>query len=252
LLMIPSSLGNEGYSQKKQWWNILFNGGWGLDIGLPYDLCWFDCFLPYFRQNRCGFLLELLRPPIFQIFQFAKHREQALWVHDGLAWLVSPNKPLFEIDNNIFGIQKGGESATVWPKPILQNHWRELFPNMNGIIILNSLLIVLNCKNIVLKKEHPDRKLNLARAKKGKPPLFAYHTLHVKVPTMRTEADGEDADSGRTQRVHLCRGHFKTYTEDKPLFGKYTGRYWWPWMVRGDKKKGLVIKDYNIEAGELP
>jgi hypothetical protein len=50
-------------------------------------------------------------------------------------------------------------------------------------------------------------------------------------------------------RVHLCHGHFKNYTEGNPLFGKYTGRYWWQPFVRGNKKKGVVMKDYLVKSG---
>jgi len=47
-------------------------------------------------------------------------------------------------------------------------------------------------------------------------------------------------------RVHMCRGHFKEYTEDHRLFGKYTGLYWWQPYVRG-QKEGIVIKDYEVK-----
>ena len=48
------------------------------------------------------------------------------------------------------------------------------------------------------------------------------------------------------QRVHLCRGHFKEYTNENPLFGKHVGRFWWQPMVRGDKKRGVLNKDYDV------
>jgi hypothetical protein len=46
--------------------------------------------------------------------------------------------------------------------------------------------------------------------------------------------------------LHICRGHFKTFTEEARLFGKYTGTYWWPAHVRGSVDEGVVEKDYRV------
>ena len=55
------------------------------------------------------------------------------------------------------------------------------------------------------------------------------------------------AKTGEKLRGHIARGHWKNYTEDKPLFGKLVGTYWWESQFRGSKKKGVVIKDYELE-----
>ncbi len=46
--------------------------------------------------------------------------------------------------------------------------------------------------------------------------------------------------------LHICRAHFAHYTEEHPLFGKYTRTFYKPMHVRGSLKEGLVIKDYDI------
>ena len=48
--------------------------------------------------------------------------------------------------------------------------------------------------------------------------------------------------------LHICRGHFKTFTSDAPLLGRFTGTYWWTPQVRGSKSAGTVIKDYRVTA----
>lgn len=48
----------------------------------------------------------------------------------------------------------------------------------------------------------------------------------------------------------LVRGHFKTYTEEAPLFGKLTGTFWVPSHARGDASLGLAEKDYNLLGRE--
>lgn len=105
------------------------------------------------------------------------------------------------------------------------------------------LLELLECKNILTVNNHPDQRINKKRTKKGKMPLFSYKTLVIKPTGKKQESIKKDLWNNR---VHLCRGHFKTYTDDNPLFGKFTGRYWWQPCVRGNKKKGVIHKDYVI------
>jgi hypothetical protein len=47
--------------------------------------------------------------------------------------------------------------------------------------------------------------------------------------------------------LNMCRGHFKTYVSEGPLFGKYTGTYWRDQFMRGDSRSGVVLKDYKIK-----
>lgn len=126
---------------------------------------------------------------------------------------------------------------------------REIRAESKGMYVFRNTLLctllLLNCKNIVTEKHEAPERLNKKRQKAGKPPLFSYHTLAVKVPGEST-ASKSGAKTGITQRLHLCRGHFKHFTKDKPLFGKLEGLYWWQPHVRGEKKKGVVMKDYHL------
>jgi hypothetical protein len=68
------------------------------------------------------------------------------------------------------------------------------------------------------------------------------------MPRVNARGDG-DSKGAWTNRVHLCRGHFATYTDQAPLFGKYVGRFWIPPHARGDRARGIVIKDYEVHHG---
>jgi hypothetical protein len=46
------------------------------------------------------------------------------------------------------------------------------------------------------------------------------------------------------------RGHFKTYTAERPLLGRFTGTYWWQPHLAGKNTSALVEKDYAIEANQ--
>ena len=115
--------------------------------------------------------------------------------------------------------------------------------------ILNITLataMLLNCKNITTEKIPAPEALNKKRRKSGKQELFDYHVLNVVVPSEKR--DYQEATTPLSHnRVHLCRGHFKEYTAEHPLFGHYTGLYWWQPHVRGQNKDGVVIKDYNVK-----
>jgi len=62
---------------------------------------------------------------------------------------------------------------------------------------------------------------------------------------LRTE--GQVATVGLQKALHICRGHFKTYDE-KPLFGRLKGTFWWPQTLRGSANQGVVLKDYAVKA----
>jgi len=114
--------------------------------------------------------------------------------------------------------------------------------------LLNFALMLLNTKNITTIDNPPPARLNKKRVKNGKQPLFTYKTLRLQLPAKkRRKGSGPAMATNNTTRLHLCRGHFKTYTEDKPLLGKFTGRYWWQPHARGDKSQGVVMKDYEVK-----
>lgn len=108
-------------------------------------------------------------------------------------------------------------------------------------------LLMLHTKNITTHKIRAPHKLNKARLKKNKPPTFDYYILKIKVPG-KTNIYLTVGKSDKENRYHWCRGHLRFYTVEKPLFGKYPGLFWIPAHARGSKQKGMVFKDYEVEA----
>ena len=89
----------------------------------------------------------------------------------------------------------------------------------------------------------------------GKPQKAAqrgvtWHRLHLKVPGIFSGGGDDWCEFGEMTRAHLVRGHFATFTEDAPAFGKPwgIGRFWIPPHIRGDESKGIVEKEYVLET----
>jgi hypothetical protein len=77
-------------------------------------------------------------------------------------------------------------------------------------------------------------------------PRLAYHELDIGPMRDVLATEGQLESVGLKRALHICRGHFATYSEDRPLFGKYTGQFWKPSHVRGAAEFGLIQKDYNV------
>ena len=112
----------------------------------------------------------------------------------------------------------------------------------------NLCLAFMHCKNVELYPNEPPTKLSKKHRRKSGHGLTKYYTLTIEPlkASLRKASGGERISTERA--LHICRGHFATYSDEKPLFGKYSGTYWKPQHVRGSKESGEVIKDYAVKA----
>lgn len=106
---------------------------------------------------------------------------------------------------------------------------------------------LMNCKNVTLVDETPPSKVSAKHQARTGVPLTRY--TRIVLPSAShaatTKKEAQDA-AGAVQPWHLVRGHFKTYTEDAPLFGSKTGTWWWGWQARGSKKAGVHLPTYDV------
>ncbi len=109
-------------------------------------------------------------------------------------------------------------------------------------------LQLLNCRNVELIDNEPDATLSLAHEKRYGNPLTKFKTLRI----MSTHKEREDKPQAQfdIMPLHIRRGNFAHYSDDAPLFGKYTGTFWRPATVVGNEKNGVVVKDYAVVAPE--
>jgi hypothetical protein len=104
----------------------------------------------------------------------------------------------------------------------------------------------LHCKNVTVQKSEPHSPHTVKAYRKMGKPLYRYHTISI-VPNHQIGKGVGHHGPNAAAAIHICRGHFKTFTADKPLLGKHTGIYWWGMQVRGRKESGVVMKEYSVE-----
>jgi hypothetical protein len=105
----------------------------------------------------------------------------------------------------------------------------------------------MHCKNVILGEDFsPSLRQNKSRQSAGKFPLMKSYILHIQpVRKMMKETHGQERLT--RESLHICRGHFKNF-DDRKLFGKYSGTFWWAQHVRGDEKAGIIKKQYEVHA----
>lgn len=114
------------------------------------------------------------------------------------------------------------------------------------IHVFGLALSFCHCKNVIIR-ESPV--VNLDRwHRQTRIPALEFHTIDIDPMRQILRQQGMSELTGIRRALHICRGHFATYTPDSPLFGKYVGTYWRPDHVRGSKVAGVVVKDYSVNS----
>lgn len=108
-------------------------------------------------------------------------------------------------------------------------------------------LELMNCRNIIQVDHEPNPADSaMCKAHFGKP-LSKYKTLAIT-------SIGKHYDHDKPQQkfdvmpMHIRRGHFKRFTAEAPLFGKYVGTFWYAATVVGNEKNGVVDKGYKVKS----
>lgn len=231
------------------------------DIRLPYKTCWFDYYISGrdsgYSTHKGGMLVTEFKPDIFKVRILYYIKEKGLFHKqtdvESPAWDISDYVYMVVVGDSLYNkridnANNDGTNLNVYyaykSEDIKEIDEAMLAVNNTYLCVLNMALCLLSCKNITTKTRKPPAK----KLKKGyrvkKTPLFEYYTLALKPTTKQQKSEPQGLYHNR---LHLCRGHFKTYTAENPLFGQLTGRYWWQPMVRGKNKDGVIMKDYAMQ-----
>jgi hypothetical protein len=137
------------------------------------------------------------------------------------------------------------------------SHHEEEIRTLDWVKMLAAPLLLalsfMNCKNVVLSSHQPDKDLNKERKKSKLRPFVRFHTINIEPAKKMLNQEGEIETNGLQKALHICRGHFKTWTTSymgRPLERPVT--YWAPSHVKGSAKHGVVISDYDVKAPGQP
>lgn len=110
---------------------------------------------------------------------------------------------------------------------------------------------LLHCKNVTLDDEPANRSKRRQLQREGLGGLV-YKVLKIRgfgaTPVRTNRESGEESTVSLT-RLHLVRGHFATWTAERPLFGKYVGTWWVNAHAKGQANHGAVAKAYQVGEG---
>ena len=244
-------------------------------LRLPYKIMWIDFTLKrnsvlssgwndlgHICNSKEGILVSGTED-IWEVVFFTYSAVHKSWLFVPINFMILPkgkDGPGFELLRHLTGswsdknrdsfFDKFNPSSTTFPIPHTSWAWEHMSSCLKGcdlnIALLQTAITLLNCKNIITTKIKAPDLLNKKRRRLGKQELFDYHVLDIVLPP-KNKYYKEKSEPLSHNRIHLCRGHFKKYTAERPLFGRNIGLYWWPAALRGQNKDGMVIKDYSCK-----
>lgn len=129
--------------------------------------------------------------------------------------------------------------------PLAEELQKRQLPFNEGLFITGLGISFCHCRNVEVRTELIGKEEKWHR--RSRCPVLAYHLLDIEPMRRIIDRDGAPSENGLQRALHICRGHFAHYSEDKPLFGKHAGVFWIPDHVRGSEKAGRVIKDYKVK-----
>ena len=133
---------------------------------------------------------------------------------------------------------------------------RRRFARVSWAAVFPALLAVafMNCKNVALQPHEPDAALNRERKRAGLKPFVRFHTIDIEPMKKVLRTEGDIESNGLKKAMHICRGHFVTYTEERPMFGQAgrVGTFWKDAHVRGSQDHGIVVSDYRVHPPAPP
>jgi hypothetical protein len=147
-----------------------------------------------------------------------------------------------------------------WKYEVCGETYLECCPSSFGDINFNmtnkaiDFIQLINAKNVECKEtliKMPNKKF--AGVLRGKNVPFLINRIvyiNYKGVSRKLSDIFAETDQDVEKRIHSVRGHFSTYTEDAPLFGKLTGTFWIPPHWRGSEDVGRVDKTYKIIGKE--
>jgi hypothetical protein len=106
---------------------------------------------------------------------------------------------------------------------------------------------LMSCRNVTLEGS-TFRPRRAAGKNRKRVPILDYHTIVLPGYGSASGQRAKTASAMTVRPQHHVRGHFKTFTAERPLLGQHVGTFWWGWQVRGTKALGITVTDYAMAS----
>lgn len=120
-----------------------------------------------------------------------------------------------------------------------------MFDMFNDCLPFMFALSLSHCKNVTTSELPLPPAVARKRRERGLP-AFTYRILDINPMRKASQASARAGESEQRNALHFVRGHMKTYSTDRPLFGKLTGTFWWHLHLAGKEEAGMVAKEYRV------
>lgn len=234
-----------------------------LVIDLPWPVTWFEARNPKYALTKNGWV-SLDRNQLFgclafesaeklnDVFTNEYHIFLTNTKDEGMAWLgsaqVNINKEIhYKInqDSNLSYEKPGSPRKPLVGKDAEKGVWERVKCVLHAVNFCHLKKSKVTKPSAKRRREHYSHKIDKSSS-------YDYKMLEIGGDQEIVDIKSIGSDYGGTKKLHICRGHFKTYTEDNPLFGQpgNTGQVWIPMHTRGSAKKGEVRKAYKVNPKE--
>lgn len=190
--------------------------------GLPFDVCWFE-------GDAQSLQVDLGDGVAATLFGTLVWKQESGLVCIGFVkklnnWVLAWRATNVDLGTGLYGLDAAAEGTHLIARACLYS--------------IGTYCSAMNCTNVQRQEHRIDVKLQLARQKRRKPPLFSYWTLQLDG---RREPGQQQGGTHASPRVHLRRGHPRQFAP---------GRWTWvqPCAV-GNREMGMVHKDYAAGPG---
>jgi len=111
--------------------------------------------------------------------------------------------------------------------------------NARCVCAILNLIEVLSCANTSIETIPAPKTVNKKRIANGKLPFYEYKILTLDPAGQRSQVKSNALGTHASPRVHLRRGHIRRLRDKK---------IWINATVVGNRKSGMVVKDYEVKA----
>ena len=94
---------------------------------------------------------------------------------------------------------------------------------------------LMHCKNVVAR-DQIDINQHRGGRRNRHAPKYYYKVLNINPIKMLLQTKGKIDSNGLQRALHICRGHFKDYSENG-LFGRFKNIFWWESQAPEDDPK---------------